>query len=183
MSDRLRCKDEEACHLPRKLSDRLLSVSPFCCFVSHDLQNLDFQTVCCCELTEIVVLRVAALLPCGAADVLRATETAESRHEWFYFSEMQCTEAIIFINYDSDESAPQFIFHGALDLNHGNDYRKWRGEAAQERRDAALRGDASKASPVRLSLEVRVLVLIDSATDCVADGYADMNANARVSES
>lgn len=121
---------------------------------------------------------VVALLPCCAADVLRANATVESRHEWFYFSKMRSTEAIIFINFDSDEAAPQFVFHGALDLTHGADQRKRRGCAADQR-DAALRGDGSQgASPVRRSLEVRVLVLIDQNAGYDADSDANTAAAA-----
>lgn len=88
--------------------------------------------------------------------MLRAAETIESLHEWFYFSEMQSTEAIIFINFDSDETAPQFVFHGALEI-------------ADEPRCERPDETASKVSPVRRSLEVRVLVMIDEVTGCVPD--------------
>ena len=80
---------------------------------------------------------------------------------------MQSTEAIIFINFDSDETAPQFVFHGALEIT-----------------DAPRRegpdGTASKGSPVRRSLEVRVLVLIDKNIEYDAD--ADVNTAATASE-
>ena len=93
----------------------------------------------------------------------------ESKHEWFYYPEMQSTEAIIFINFDSDETAPQFVYHGALDLNCGVDTREWRRDVAEEGRDEVSREDAPAAPPVRLSLEVRVLVLIDQVTHADAD--------------
>ena len=81
---------------------------------------------------------------------MRASETVESQHEWFYFSEMVSTEAIIFINWDSDETAPQFVFHGAL-------------QVADEPRYTGLSGNVPKVPPVRRSLEVRVLVMIDKS--------------------
>ena len=97
-------------------------------------------------------------------------ESAGSKHEWFYYPEMQSTEAIIFINFDSDETAPQFVYHGALDLNCRVDTaREWRGGVAEEGRDEVSREDAPAAPPVRLSLEVRVLVLIDQVTHADAD--------------
>ena len=87
---------------------------------------------------------------------MRATETVESQHEWFYFSEMKSTEAIIFINFDSDETAPQFVFHGALEVV---------GEPRCERPSE----NTPEPSPVRRSLEIRVLVMIEKVTGSVAD--------------
>ena len=96
-------------------------------------------------------------------------------------------EAIIFVNFDSDETAPQFVFHGAADLQAQRSTAAtaaaasrdqsgaggWDGAAAhvqelsedkgKDEKEEVGEGERGETLPsgVRRSLEVRVLVLID----------------------
>jgi hypothetical protein len=56
---------------------------------------------------------------------------------------MTADEAIVFVNFDSEAAAPQFVMHGAVDLGDST-------ELQQELEEAAC----------RTSIEVRLLVLI-----------------------
>jgi hypothetical protein len=75
---------------------------------------------------------------------------------------MTADEAVVFVNYDSEAAAPQFVMHGAVDLLVGEPT-----EVQQEPEEAVC----------RTSIEVRLLVLIqqdDKGTTCddEADGWA-----------
>ncbi|KAK3284108.1 hypothetical protein CYMTET_8223 [Cymbomonas tetramitiformis] len=49
--------------------------------------------------------------------LLRADSEGGDGHDWYVYSAMEESEGIIFINYDSDPTAPQYVFHGACDLD------------------------------------------------------------------
>ena len=99
-------------------------------------------------------------------------------------------EAIIFVNFDSDETAPQFVFHGAVDLQaqrsaaataaaasrdqsgaggwdgaaaHVQELSEDKGKDEKDEKEEVGEGERGETLPsgVRRSLEVRVLVLID----------------------
>ena len=75
---------------------------------------------------------------------------------------MTADEAVVFVNYDSEAAAPQFVMHGAVDLLVGEPT-----EVQQEPEEAVC----------RTSIEVRLLVLIqqdDKGTTCndEAGGWA-----------
>jgi hypothetical protein len=70
---------------------------------------------------------------------------AEYGHEWFFYPAMTVDEALLFVNFDSDAVAPQFVMHGAFDEEPGPAHVELGGEVVP---------------PVRVSIEVRLLVII-----------------------
>jgi hypothetical protein len=78
-----------------------------------------------------------------ASDVRYETRTGEiylaahsPAHRWFYFPEMEPSEALVFKQYDSDPRAPRFVPHAAFD-----------------------HPETPDDAPLRQSIEARVLVV------------------------
>lgn len=75
-------------------------------------------------------------------------------HEWVYYPGMTADEALVFVNFDSDETQPQFVVHGAANLEADVE-----AEAAEP--TTFLEDAEEKVVPChRISVEVRILVLI-----------------------
>ena len=74
-----------------------------------------------------------------------------------YYPAMTADEAIVFVNFDSKEAAPQFVMHGAVDL----------GDPTE------LQQELEEAVSCRTSIEVRLLVLIEQDRRDVRDDEAD----------
>lgn len=84
------------------------------------------------------------------------TTAAEAcRHEWLTYPAMTADEALIFVNFDSDDSQPQHVVHGAFSV-------------AEEEPENSKTEQARRP---RISVEVRLLVLIQK------DGSADRSAS------
>ena len=70
----------------------------------------------------------------------------------------------MFVNFDSDPTAPQFVFHGACDLETSPPLQM--GGGISRRGSGIVKGQQAQgaeaqASPVRVSVEVRLLVIIE----------------------
>ena len=76
-------------------------------------------------------------------------------HEWVYYPGMTADEALVFVNFDSDETQPQFVIHGAANLE---------ADVEAEAVEPTFLEEAApeeKVAPChRISVEVRILVLI-----------------------
>lgn len=95
------------------------------------------------------------------------------RHKWYVYPDMEATEGIVFVNYDSDPTAPQFVFHGACDLQPEqppSSAQQLQSAAAGEQRPEVASGEAvgedssggeREDSRARTSVEVRLLVIIE----------------------
>lgn len=88
-----------------------------------------------------------------------------SGHEWVHYPEMTADEALVFVNFDSDSTQPQFVMHGAV-IEDGSapDSKSETGAPHSEVGDAeekvAFQGDELRMPRRRISVEVRLLVLI-----------------------
>ena len=82
----------------------------------------------------------------GARAPPARTDEYAYAHEWLHYPAMTADEALVFVNFDSDAAAPQFVMHGAFEAAEGA------GEGL---------GAAASARRPRVSVEVRLLVLIE----------------------
>lgn len=82
-----------------------------------------------------------------------ASTAPEYAHEWLYYPSMTFDEALVFVNFDSDESQPQFVMHGAFNPEPEPE--------AEPELEGCPKGKAGGSR--RISVEVRLLVLIERA--------------------
>lgn len=106
----------------------------------------------------------AAAAP-AAAELLQprqgeAGDVIPFAHEWVHYPEMTADEALVFVNFDSDSTQPQFVMHGAVeDAAEVKAEVKTDAEGDAEAEDSR-REDESRTPRRRISVEVRLLVLI-----------------------
>ena len=73
------------------------------------------------------------------------------QHEWFIYPRMEADEGIMFVNFDSDPTAPQFVFHGACDLETSPPLQMGGGISRRGSgivKEQQAQGAEAKASPV-----------------------------------
>ena len=94
----------------------------------------------------------------------------EYGHEWLYYPMMTADEALVFVNYDSDATQPQFVMHGAF--NEADEAPPQRGAARKvvEEEEEEEEEPTAAGARGRISVEVRLLVLIESSTQISGRG-------------
>lgn len=111
------------------------------------------------------VMRAGTGSAAGSEDTGYLNGQPRRQHEWFIYPRMEADEGIMFVNFDSDPTAPQFVFHGACDLETPPPPLQMGGGIS--RRGSGIvkgqqaQGAEAQASPVRVSVEVRLLVIIE----------------------
>ena len=116
----------------------------------------------------------------AAATKSQTLKEEEYEHEWLYYPAMTADEALVFVNFDSNESQPQFVVHGAFDCvdeeviagdqatfalagGRGGGEEITESEEAPEAQAGQVEAQ-ERLSSSRISVEVRVLVLIRSSS-------------------